>query len=97
LPGTAPRPGTGPAGCFFAPRCAYAVDECGQSFPPVARVSENHEVRCFRHREVLAEAAQQRAPAPPKPEIVPSEALLEIRGVDASHGERQVLSDLKLL
>jgi peptide/nickel transport system ATP-binding protein len=97
IPGTAPRPGTRPTGCFFAPRCSHAVGECEVEFPPVERVSENHEVRCYRYQEVLAGGAQERPAALPKPETVPSEALLEIRGVDASHGERQVLFDVSLV
>ena len=28
IPGTAPRPGHRPPGCFFAPRCPYAIEEC---------------------------------------------------------------------
>ena len=34
IPGTAPRPGHRPTGCFFAPRCTYAVDRCRTEFPP---------------------------------------------------------------
>ena len=55
-PGTAPRPGHGPSGCFFSPRCTYAVDRCAVEFPPVERVGERHEVRCYRHAQVLEEA-----------------------------------------
>ena len=28
IPGFAPRPGRRPPGCSFAPRCAYAVEQC---------------------------------------------------------------------
>ncbi len=28
IPGTAPRPGHRPTGCFFAPRCTYVEDRC---------------------------------------------------------------------
>jgi peptide/nickel transport system ATP-binding protein len=28
IPGAMPLPGRHPAGCRFAPRCSYAIDEC---------------------------------------------------------------------
>jgi peptide/nickel transport system ATP-binding protein len=96
IAGTAPRPGLRPHGCFFAPRCSYAVDECRQAFPPVERVIERHEVRCFRHADVLAAAARERRPAP---ELAPADAasvLIEVQGVSAAHGDRQVLFDVDL-
>src|SRR5439155_641531 len=60
IPGTAPRPGHRPQGCFFAPRCDFAVEVCHQVFPPRERVTERHETRCHRWREVVAEAAKAR-------------------------------------
>ncbi len=41
IPGRAPLPGQRPQGCFFAPRCDLAIDECHQTFP---------EARAFRRR-----------------------------------------------
>src|SRR5207245_4966232 len=64
IAGTAPRPGQRPSGCFFAPRCTFAVDECTREFPPVERAGSDHEVRCFRHADVLAETTRERRPAP---------------------------------
>jgi peptide/nickel transport system ATP-binding protein len=96
IAGTAPRPGTRPEGCFFAPRCSYAVDECLHAFPPVAKVTERHEVRCFRHQDVLAAAARARRPAPELPEPDAANVLVDVRGVDAAHGDRQVLFDIDL-
>jgi peptide/nickel transport system ATP-binding protein len=96
IAGTAPRPGTRPDGCFFAPRCSYAVEECLEAFPPVARVSERHEVRCFRHVDVLAAAARERRPAPELPVPDAANVLVEVRGLDAAHGDRQVLFDIDL-
>ena len=96
IAGTAPRPGQRPGGCFFAPRCAFAVDECLGDFPPVERVGELHAVRCYRHLDVLAEAARQRRPAPELPTVDAANVLIEVRGVNAAHGERQVLFDVDL-
>src|SRR5438874_588719 len=33
IPGNAPRPAHRPQGCFFAPRCDYAVELCTTAFP----------------------------------------------------------------
>jgi peptide/nickel transport system ATP-binding protein len=95
IPGTPPRPGHRPTGCFFRPRCTFATDECGLEFPPTARVAEAHDVRCFHHAEVLAESARERRPAPPRLGAQP-DVLIDVRGVNASHGERQVLFDIDL-
>ena len=97
IPGTAPRPGTRPSGCFFAPRCAYAVDECTQAFPPVEEVTPVHEVRCIRHDDVLAASLRERRPAPALAETDRERTLVEVRGLDASHGARQVLFDIDLV
>jgi peptide/nickel transport system ATP-binding protein len=96
IAGTAPRPGTRPHGCFFAPRCSYAVEECLLAFPPVARVSERHQVRCFRHQDVLAAAARERRPAPELAVADAANVLVDVRGLDAAHGDRQVLFDIDL-
>jgi peptide/nickel transport system ATP-binding protein len=96
IPGTPPRPGHRPAGCFFAPRCTYAVEQCGEEFPPASRVSERHVVRCFRHEEVLAVGARERRPAAPRAEGDGAETLIDVRNVDAAHGDRQVLFDISL-
>jgi peptide/nickel transport system ATP-binding protein len=96
IPGTAPRPGHRPHGCFFAPRCPWASDECVASFPPRTRVSAEHEVRCFRFADVLAEAARERPPAPPRLDGDAGEVLIGVRNLQAAHGERPVLFDIDL-
>jgi peptide/nickel transport system ATP-binding protein len=97
IPGTAPRPGTRPTGCFFAPRCPYAVEECTRAFPPVEMVTPAHEVRCIRHADVLAASLRERRPAPARAETDHERLLVEVRGLDASHGVRQVLFDIDLV
>jgi peptide/nickel transport system ATP-binding protein len=96
IPGTAPRPGHRPEGCFFAPRCDYAVEQCLQAFPPRENVTERHEVRCYRWREVVAESVQERPLAAAKPKSELGELLLAVAGLQASHGDRQVLFDIDL-
>ena len=96
IPGTAPRPGHRPAGCFFAPRCAYSEERCTAAQPPLETVSASHEVRCIRHVDVLRDAAAARQPAAPRAEVAVEDALVAIRGVNASYGTRQVLHDVEL-
>jgi peptide/nickel transport system ATP-binding protein len=95
IAGTAPRPGSRPEGCFFAPRCSYAVERCTAAFPPVERVDPGHEVRCYRHKDVLAAATRERRPASIRPEPE-AETLVRVGGLDAFHGERQVLFGIDL-
>ena len=97
IPGTAPRPGHRPSGCFFAPRCAYVQDECTTAEPPLERVSDEHEVRCIRHAAVLRDAATARIAATPRPEIGVEDALVAVIGVNASYGTRQVLHNVELI
>jgi oligopeptide/dipeptide ABC transporter ATP-binding protein len=96
IPGTPPRPGHRGSGCSFAPRCAYAVARCVQEFPPVSRVAHRHAVRCFRHADVLAVGASDRPEAPPRLRADVSETLIDVRSVNAAHGDRQVLFDVSL-
>ena len=97
IPGTAPRPGHRPQGCFFAPRCSYVRDECLETPPPIARISGDHESRCLRHAEVMADSAVARRAATPLPEVGAEDTLLAVRGLTASYGPRQVLFDIDLL
>ena len=58
IPGWAPRPGQRPPGCAFTPRCSWAVEKCSEEFPPVDGPTAEHRVRCWRWREVAAQAAE---------------------------------------
>ena len=97
IPGTAPRPGHRPTGCFFTPRCPYAEERCAMTEPQLETIAADHEVRCFRHADVLRDAAAARPVAVPRPEIDARDALVTVLGVDASYGARQVLYDVELL
>ena len=96
IPGAAPRPGLRPKGCFFQPRCSYATARCQEEFPPVARVAQLHEVRCWEYERVHGDLVAERPEAKPLPEVTESESLVTVRGVDAWHGPRQVLFGIEL-
>jgi peptide/nickel transport system ATP-binding protein len=96
IPGTAPRPGFRPHGCYFAPRCAYVVDQCRVEFPPMEKVAAAHDVRCYRHEAVLQESLATRPAARERREPAAEDALVAVRGISASHGNRQVLFDVEL-
>jgi len=51
IPGAMPDPTEIPEGCAFAPRCAYATEECRKLEQSDQTVSETHMVRCSRYRE----------------------------------------------
>jgi oligopeptide transport system ATP-binding protein len=36
-----------PAGCSFAPRCAYKIDKCLTDIPPLAAASDRHQAACW--------------------------------------------------
>ncbi len=91
IPGTAPRPGQRPAGCFFEPRCTFAVARCRAEFPPVDQVAPGHEVRCWERDRVLADSLAARPQAVPLPDVSADRSLVLVQEIDAAHGPRQVL------
>lgn len=52
IPGHLPNPLDLPPGCSFAPRCAYAEDECTGAVPGTEWTSEDHRVACRRWRQL---------------------------------------------
>jgi oligopeptide/dipeptide ABC transporter ATP-binding protein len=42
-----------PGGCRFAPRCAYATDQCRAAYPDAINCNEQHLVACWRVGELL--------------------------------------------
>ncbi len=96
IPGNAPRPGHRPPGCFFAPRCGHATEVCATAFPPREAVTDQHETRCYHWREVIAEGAKERPAAPARVSATEQESLIQVRDLQAFHGERQVLFDIEL-
>ena len=47
LTGDVPSPAQPPPGCRFHTRCPAVMPRCSREAPPVYRVGEGHEVRCF--------------------------------------------------
>jgi peptide/nickel transport system ATP-binding protein len=98
LAGQPPRPGSRPPGCFFQPRCEFAIHDCERGQPPLATVSESgHGARCLRAAEVvaLARTSDARAARTAAPE--PGAPLLDVRSVSATYGPKTVLSDVNFV
>jgi len=41
-----------PAGCSFAPRCPFAIDQCRREFPPYEEKQPGHWAACWRSHEI---------------------------------------------
>ncbi|MFN2172636.1 MAG: ABC transporter ATP-binding protein [Candidatus Promineifilaceae bacterium] len=52
LEGDVPSPSNPPSGCYFHPRCKYAVDKCSQVMPDLVELRPDHFVRCHRAEEL---------------------------------------------
>ena len=61
IPGQVPSRYDMPSGCVFAPRCAYAVDQCRKAPPPLIELTPGHFSRCIRSGEWLTGAPWQEA------------------------------------
>jgi peptide/nickel transport system ATP-binding protein len=48
LRGEVPSPLNPPPGCTFHPRCELATQECHESAPLLRKISDKHEVACFK-------------------------------------------------
>jgi peptide/nickel transport system ATP-binding protein len=52
LEGDVPSPANPPSGCYFHPRCPFAVDVCAQESPALEEITPNHFVSCHRAHEL---------------------------------------------
>jgi peptide/nickel transport system ATP-binding protein len=52
LQGEVANPANPPAGCYFHPRCAYALEVCRTQAPALEEVAQGRFVRCHRAREL---------------------------------------------
>ncbi len=52
LQGDVPSPANPPSGCYFHPRCAYAVDQCRTQVPVFREITPRHFVSCHRADEL---------------------------------------------
>ncbi len=41
-----------PSGCYFHPRCCFAVEECRREIPMLREIAPGHAVRCLRAEEI---------------------------------------------
>jgi peptide/nickel transport system ATP-binding protein len=95
LSGQPPRPGSRPPGCFFQPRCEFAVPECEAGQPPMIEVSPTgHAARCLRAVEVAALADAPGGPLARPAGPGKTAPLLDVRDVSATYGRKTVLNDL---
>jgi peptide/nickel transport system ATP-binding protein len=52
LQGEVANPANPPAGCYFHPRCPYAMDTCHTQTPVWEEITPGHFVSCHRAREL---------------------------------------------
>ncbi len=52
LQGEVPSPANPPSGCYFHPRCPFAVDRCRTEAPALQEISRGRLVRCHRAEEL---------------------------------------------
>jgi peptide/nickel transport system ATP-binding protein len=52
LQGEVANPAAPPSGCYFHPRCQYAIDLCATQKPAWEEIEPGHFVRCHRSREL---------------------------------------------
>jgi peptide/nickel transport system ATP-binding protein len=97
MAGSPPRPGSRPAGCFFQPRCEFAVAQCEQRQPELITVSETgHVARCVRAVEIKALSGTLTL-ARERPAPSAEEPVLTISGVSVSYTDKPVLHDVNLI
>jgi peptide/nickel transport system ATP-binding protein len=95
LAGHPPRPGSRPPGCFFQPRCEFAVPDCELGQPPLIQVSPSgHSARCIRAQEVVGLARPAGAAATQAASSDSEAVLLDVRNLSATYGSATVLHGL---
>lgn len=52
LKGEVASPSDPPSGCYFHPRCSYAIDRCSVEEPQLEEVEHDHFVKCHRAKEL---------------------------------------------
>jgi peptide/nickel transport system ATP-binding protein len=73
LSGEVPSPANPPSGCYFHPRCPYAVEICARQPPALEETTPGHFVSCHRARELALPGiglAGRRTPATDQPGAV---------------------------
>jgi oligopeptide/dipeptide ABC transporter ATP-binding protein len=93
LPGEVANPAKPPSGCYFHPRCPYAVEECRHEQPALREVAPGHFVACHRADELdldgIAELDVARvADAPVVAPVVPPAAPPSASSAPSASGAR---------
>jgi peptide/nickel transport system ATP-binding protein len=92
IPGRAPLPGDRPEGCFFAPRCDLAIDQCTKEFPPPTAYDDGtHLVCCYRADDAPSAI---KVTDEPSPKAAAGDVVLALDQVDARYGSHQILYDV---
>jgi peptide/nickel transport system ATP-binding protein len=53
LSGEVANPANPPAGCYFHPRCPFAVEICRTETPALREITTGHLTRCHRAEELV--------------------------------------------
>jgi peptide/nickel transport system ATP-binding protein len=67
LQGEVANPANPPSGCYFHPRCAYALEVCRTQAPAWEEVSPGHFARCHRAHELQLSGVEGLENTPPQP------------------------------
>jgi peptide/nickel transport system ATP-binding protein len=59
LEGDVADPANPPSGCYFHPRCRYAVDQCKIEEPTLDEITPGHYAKCWRARELALRGVGQ--------------------------------------
>jgi peptide/nickel transport system ATP-binding protein len=92
IPGLAAPPGKRPSGCFFHPRCEYAIDACRSGPVLPLEMGKGHLSWCLRSDELppLSLAVKRLDRVSPSADVG---AVLKVEDVNAFHGQRQVIQN----
>jgi len=101
MEGVPPRPGQRPPGCGFAPRCPLVIERCTVAMPELVPTDRTGQLaRCVlvetgqaHTRGALASASGQDLAGPAESGAAP---VLQVTGLDAFYGQRQVLFGIHL-
>jgi peptide/nickel transport system ATP-binding protein len=107
MPGYPPRPGSRPAGCFFQPRCEFAIAECARREPEPVEVPAStvvtadtpavpHTARCLRATEIVA-LTDPMISATERTAESSDLPVLAVAGVCVSYASKRVLTDISLM
>ncbi|AIQ11262.1 ABC transporter ATP-binding protein [Paenibacillus durus] len=58
IKGSVPVPGSLREGCYFAPRCEFAMDVCRRQAPQLTEIGPGHFTRCWLHASEEGEQSQ---------------------------------------